>query len=271
VNSQVAEKYAREHFVAPDEVFVTGSSAGAYGAIANGLFLRERTYRGARFNVMGDAGNGVITPEFQAEFLSRWGIEKNQPRWIPALDRPFTDLSIVDVWAEGARFYPNDRFSQYTSAYDGGGGSQTQFYNIMLNPGDLAAGLQWWNASCAWNARMRELAQETATRAPNYRYYVGAGSRHTIFGSNKVYFDTQGGVIPLVDWIAQMRNDDPAWPNVQCSPCNLVAGECSAGSTNAGSACQDDVDCPGGTCTGEDPRPSPLVPPFGPGGVVTCP
>ena len=34
-NARIAEKFAREHFVAPDELFVTGSSAGAYGAFFN--------------------------------------------------------------------------------------------------------------------------------------------------------------------------------------------------------------------------------------------
>ena len=42
VNAQVAEKWAREHFVNPDAVFVTGSSAGAYGAIVNAFAPGER-------------------------------------------------------------------------------------------------------------------------------------------------------------------------------------------------------------------------------------
>ena len=37
MNAQVVEKWAREHFVTPEQVFVTGSSAGAYGAIASSL------------------------------------------------------------------------------------------------------------------------------------------------------------------------------------------------------------------------------------------
>ena len=35
VNARVVEKWAREHFVIPEQVFVTGSSAGAYGASSN--------------------------------------------------------------------------------------------------------------------------------------------------------------------------------------------------------------------------------------------
>jgi len=271
VNSQVAEKWAREHFLAPNEVFVTGSSAGAYGAISGSVFLQERVYKAARFNTLGDAGNGVITQDFVINYISRWGIEKYLPTWIEALDKPITELSIDQLWVGAAAEYPDAKFAQYTSAYDGGNGSQTQFYNVMLNPGNLAVGVQWWLASCEWNQKMRDLAQLTAAGAPNYRSYVGSGSRHTIFGSDKVYTDTVGGVIPLVDFIAQMRGDDPAWANQQCAPCNLMPGTCSAASMNPGASCQDDVDCPSGECEGEDPRPSPLVAPFGLGGVVTCP
>jgi hypothetical protein len=273
-NAQVVEKFAREHFVAPDEVFVTGSSAGAYGAIAGSLYLQERVYKAARFNVLGDAGNGVITHDFLVDNLTKWGVDKGLPKWIPALNKPFVDLSNDQLWSAAANFYPHAKFAQYASAYDGGNGSQTQFYNIMLHPGDLPTGLMWWLASCDWNQRMRDLAQMTVAdtvATDNYRYYVGSGSRHTIWGSDKVYSDTTGGVLPMVDWLAQMRSDDPAWTNQQCAPCNLMPGACSATATNAGDPCQDDVDCPGGSCGGEDPRPSPLVPPFGPGGVVTCP
>jgi hypothetical protein len=279
VNAAVVEKWAREHFVAPDEVFVTGSSAGAYGAIAGSLYLQERTYRGARFNVLGDAGNGVITQDFLVNYLANWGIEKRLPTWIKPLDRPLAELSIVDLWSYGAAAYPGAKFAQYTSSYDGGNGSQTQFYNIMLHPGDIGAGLMWWNASCAWNDIMRDFAQQTSARTPNYRYYIGAGSQHTIWFFNKVYTDTTGGVLPMVDWLAQMRSDDPAWADVECTDCNLLPGTCSGSrvpgsgfdDSTPGATCQDDVDCPGATCQGEDVRPSPLVAPYGPGGIITCP
>ncbi len=46
LNVQVAEKYAREHFVSPEEVFVAGSSAGAYGAALAAVYLQERVYFG---------------------------------------------------------------------------------------------------------------------------------------------------------------------------------------------------------------------------------
>jgi hypothetical protein len=42
-NSRIVEKWAREHFVNPEEIFVTGSSAGAYGAWFNAP-LREMVW-----------------------------------------------------------------------------------------------------------------------------------------------------------------------------------------------------------------------------------
>ncbi len=245
VNARVVEKWAREHFVNPDEVFVSGSSAGAYGAIAGAAFLLENVYRASRFNVVGDAGNGVVTQEFVSTQLLGWGIEKNLPRWIAALDvTDLTKLNISDFWAAVANFYPRHKFGQYTSAYDGGNGSQTFFYNVMVQGNDLARWLQWWLSSCDWHAKMRAVVQDTAARAGNFRYYIGAGSRHTIWGSDKIYTETKGGVTPFIQWVQQMRTDDKAWANQECTDCSLNPG---------------------------DPRPNPLVPPFGPGGAVTCP
>lgn len=91
-------------------------------------------------------------------------------------------------------------------------------------------------------------ARETSAAIPtNYRYYIGTGSRHTMFGSNKVYDDTTGGVPTVVDWVNAMREGGPDWTNVECEDCGLLL--------------QGDV------------RPNPLRPPFAPRGdevVITC-
>jgi len=246
VNARVVEKWAREHFVMPDQVFVTGSSAGAYGAIASSPFLMEFAYPSSTFAVLGDAGNGVITQDFLVNDISKWGIEKNVPRWIEALDVPLTELSLQDVYVEVARQYPWSRFGTYTTAFDGGQGGQTGFYSIMLNGGNPLAGLTWWEASCAWNQAMREQNFEIFARVPaNFRSYVGTGSRHTMYGNDKVYSDVTGGVPPLVDWIEAMLGGTPEWTNVECQDCGVTL--------------------PG------DPKPNPLPqPPFDADGNIVC-
>lgn len=226
VNAQVAEKWAREHFVNPDQVFVTGSSAGAYGAVMGGAYFKEGVYPSTEFVVVGDAGNGVITQDFLENEIQKWGVEKILPTWIPGLNKPLTDLSAADLWAEAALFYSKDRWANYTTAFDGGNGGQTGFYQIMLNPGNLGVWTSWWQASCAWNAGMRAQSQTSAARASNYRYYIGSGSRHTMWGNNKVYSDTTGGVPRIVDWLNAMLANTPAWTNVECTDCGaLLAGD----------------------------------------------
>src|SRR5581483_3202753 len=83
-NSRVVEKWTREHFVNPDVVFVTGSSAGAYGAWFNAP-LHERVWPASRFQVLADAGNGVITQEFLTTFFPNWNFEANFPPDIPEI------------------------------------------------------------------------------------------------------------------------------------------------------------------------------------------
>jgi hypothetical protein len=223
VNARVVEKWARDHFVMPEEVFVTGSSAGAYGAIASSPALMEYVWPSSQFEVLGDAGNGVITQDFLVNDLKNWNIEKNLPRWIEALDVPITELQLGNLYIEVARQYPWNRFGTYTTSYDGGSGGQTGFYNVMINDGNPPAALAWWEASCAWNQAMREQNFATYAGAPsNFRYYIGTGSRHTMWGSDKVYTDTTGGVPTIVDWIQAMLAGTPEWLNIECTDCGTT-------------------------------------------------
>jgi hypothetical protein len=254
-NSRVAEKWAREHFVNPDAVFVTGSSAGAYGAWFNAP-LHERVWPASKFAVLADAGNGVITQDFRDNYFPNWNFDANLPKDIPGLKTVFDSGGGIPEYTEiVANYFANTTWAHYSTAFDGSSGGQTGFYNIMLNDNDPLAALTWWNGSCAFNDKMTMQAMDTAAALPsNYRYYIGTGSRHTMWGSNKVYTDTTGGVPTIVDWVDAMlgssppMSTDPGWTNVECTNCGLLL--------------------PG------DPRPNPLQPPFqmsGPDVVVVCP
>lgn len=246
VNAQVAEKWAREHFVNPDQVFVTGSSAGSYGAILNGVYLQEGVYPSTDFAVLGDAGNGVVPQSFLEHQISKWGIANTLPKWIPALDKPVAELDASKLWAEAANFYPSNRFANYSTAYDGGNGGQTGFYKVMLSPDSFVTWLDWWTASCDWNAGMRAQVTGAYALAPvNYRYYIGSGSRHTMWGYDKVYTDTTGGVPTIVSWVNAMLAGTPDWVNVETTdPGLLLEG---------------------------DPRPNPPQAPYTAEGRIVCP
>jgi hypothetical protein len=265
-NAKLAEKWAREHFLNPSDMFVTGSSAGSYGAMVHGVHL-SGAYVATSVNVMGDGGNGVATQEFMDTNFNNWGAMENLPDVPGIIGVPSSEISIPLILTSAASYYPGTNWSNYTTAFDGGGGGQTGFYNVMLNPLDPFAQLTWWEASCQFNEVMREQAFDTADATAlendNYRYYIATGSRHTGFGNPRVYDDTTGGVPPLVDWVNAMIDDDPSWTNVEADPFNvLFPGVCSAGSSNPGDRCNLNTDCPGGSCVGDDVKPEPLQPPF---------
>lgn len=227
-NARYVEKWAREHFVNPDAVFVTGSSAGAYGAWFHAPLLQE-VWPASKFSVLADAGNGVITQDFLDTQFPHWNFEANLPSDHPEIQQVFDDKTGIPGYTKVvANLFPNTTWAHYATAFDGGFGGQTGFYNVMLNDNDPIAALSWWEGSCAFNAKMRQQAIDTAAAIPsNYRYYIGTGSRHTMWGSNKVYTDTTGGVPTIVSWVNAMLNSDgvsadPGWTNVECTNCGLL-------------------------------------------------
>ena len=248
-NARVVEKWAREHFVNPEEIFVTGSSAGAYGAWFNAP-INEFVWPASHFDVLADAGNGVVTQDFLDNEFPHWNFAANLPTTIPGLGDVLTNGTGVPGYTKIITdFFPDTRWAHYATAFDGSGGGQSGFYQIMLNPTDLTQWPFWWHSSCAWNERMRAQAIDTAAAVPdNYRYYIGTGSQHTMWGSNKVDTDTTGSVPTLVDWVNGMLAGSGAWTNVECTNCGL---------TLAG-----------------DPKPSPLQAPFqqvGSDVIIQCP
>src|SRR5207253_8155837 len=56
-------------------------------------------------------------------------------------------------------------------------------------------------------------------------------SRHTIWGSNRVYTETHGPVETFVDWLNDMLGGSATWSNVTCSDCSLL-GSCNGGSND---------------------------------------
>ncbi|HYC53510.1 MAG TPA: pectin acetylesterase-family hydrolase [Candidatus Binatia bacterium] len=276
-NAAVVEKWAREHFLDPEAVFVTGSSAGSYGALMNSYYLMKDVWPNADFSVLGDGGIGVITSQWLNQYLQQsWDVEAVFPKDIPGVEPPVQNLSIVELTQGLAARFPNARFSHYDSSYDGGLGSQCNFFQVMKNDSNPAEWVNWWEPSCEWNACMREFKQQIATAAPNYKLFTGAGSRHTMFGSDKVYVETKsttasGDGKTILEFVNEMIADSPSWENVDCnnpdgtegSDCNL-SNTCQGG-TNAGGPCT--AGCPGGSCEND---PDTNNAPYANNDTVTC-
>lgn len=251
-NAKVVERWAREHFLNPEAVFVTGSSAGAYGAWFHGPLLHD-VWPASQMHILADAGNGVITDDFLENEFSVWNFAPNLPD-IPGVLEAIIEGGGMPVYSEAvATRFPDTNWAHYTAFYDGSPGGQSGFYNVMLNDGNPAGTLRWWDAACEFGELALAQSEQTFAAVPdNYRYYFGSGTEHTVFRFDKVYTDTTGGVPLLVDWVTAMLNSgpagrDPAWTNVLCENCGVLLDG--------------------------DPRPTSLEPPFiqtGPTPEVAC-
>lgn len=199
-NFRVVLKWLRDNFAAPDEILVTGSSAGAYGAAVHFARIREAFPRG-RAVMLGDAGQGVTTRDFLALRNGNWRYQL--PENVFGRDAALT--ADDDLVGALAAHYPNDEFAQYTTAQDR---TQSAFYALMGAP----------NACQAWSERMTAgLAQRQS--AANFRSYVAAGQTHTILRSPNFYRETSGGVA-FRDWFTALIGD--------AAPSNAACPQCSA-------------------------------------------
>jgi len=196
-NFRVVLEWAEQNFRAPDRILVTGSSAGAYGAISHFPRIRDAFPRG-RAIMLGDGGQGVMTQHFANIRDAAWGIE-------PASVFGRRMDADEDFVARLAERYPRDRFAQVTSAHDA---TQAGFYALM--------GAE--NACQAWSQNM---IQDLSARqqAPNFRSYIAAGVTHTILRSSRFYTETSGGESFLA-WInGLLRQDGAGWDNRACAEC----------------------------------------------------
>lgn len=230
VNTRVVIEWMKNKFqTAPDNIFVTGISAGSYGAMGNFPFIKE-AFSDSQFHVFADAGNGVLNADFKANGLVNWDIQIPSSTTLPDTST-FTDLDglspadldVPSFYSSIANHYTTTNFGQYTTAWDN---NQAYFYNVMQNISDpttwsdITSDTVW----CDWHNAM--LANVTTTKnastAGNYNHYIAPGDAHTILMSSDMYTETSNGV-GLVGWINAMLNGGIVFDNVTCVDCEKPA------------------------------------------------
>jgi hypothetical protein len=200
----------------PKNLLVTGASAGGYGATLNFPWLAG-AYPDSHVFVLADAGQGVTTPAFDLSASGRsvWNLQ-----FAPAFGPNPTALRSADLLRTAALNLPDAKVAQFTTAFDG---VQIFFYCAMT--GELFQTGQCNAAAPAWYTQMAGTVLGYASTLPNYRYYVAAGTYHTILRSGQFYTEATPGVA-LNDWLAQMlANRGGAggaggqWFSVACPGC----------------------------------------------------
>lgn len=221
VNARSALDWIETHFAGPEKIFVSGCSAGAYGAILHSAFLAQH-YADSQVAVLADSGAGIITDSFLNDSLPNWNAQANIPSFVDGLDVPINQLTLPDLYINIARQFPQHRFAQTAAAYDA---DQIFFYGAM--GGDRHA----------WPTQFQSSLTRIESEVPNFRAYVPPGSMHC--ATPYPFFSTRTvNGVKLVDWAVDLV-DAPAMPDsVKCEgeACfdDPVCASCAEGGASVG-------------------------------------
>lgn len=202
-NAKAVLDWVEENYPDPDMIFVTGCSAGAYGAIGYASWVAER-FPDAQIRVLADSGAGIITEDFFAQSFPNWNALPTLQAYLPDLDE-VAALDITDLYVATAKAYPNMRIGQYNTAFDR---DQKFYFTAMGGPGD------------EWNSRMVANVTAIADEVDNFRYYTAPGQIHCIHPYRFYYERDTGpdGAAPLdyVTWLDELINGAELPANIAC-------------------------------------------------------
>jgi len=239
VNFQLVLKYLIKNINnAPDKIFVTGSSAGSYGAMVHFPHIKAAFPESSMY-VLGDAGCGESSSAFREETSILWN-PQHPAEYISEFGYiDYSVMSWADIISIGASYYPNDRFVQYTTEADA---IQAFFYGRGLDYDKLPLLPDWrwldplelqifaqkfydesdpelldfWTG--AWANNMKVNRKNIRKQNKNYKCYIGDGDRHTIMYSPEFYTEASadglnGSVTgkPFLEWVNEMLDPDFNW------------------------------------------------------------
>lgn len=195
-NSQAVLDWVYANYDAPQSLIVTGSSAGAYGAVFHAPYVLEQ-YPDADAVVLGDAGIGITSPTFDG--LPQWGTLENSYEGSAQTELTFNN----ELYTSVALNWPNARVAQYTSNLD-----TTQIFFYLAGGGDPTQ----------WSTLARERLSMLNDAAENFYSYIGGGDSHTILASELFYTLMADGV-RFLDWFSALVNDSADAADVVCTEC----------------------------------------------------
>lgn len=197
VNAQAALDWTYQTYAEPSEIVVTGSSAGAIGAVYFGPQVMAQ-YPDAKIALFSDGEVGAAPDGWSV--LKTWNMYENltQPE-----DADPETFSINDIYLSAGALYPQHQFAQFTTTADE---VQITFYNFSENDGT------------PWLDMMYRFIDTLEAEMPNFRAFIAGGDQHTILGTPGFYNMAVDGV-RFVDWFTAWLNGEPM-DNLRCTECD---------------------------------------------------
>jgi pimeloyl-ACP methyl ester carboxylesterase len=191
INARAALARAYREFPAPEQVLVTGCSAGSVGSAFHVPAVIAAWPR-ARVTQLGDSLAFVFHRKIS---LVDWGSPARYPSFFRIGKRPF---KMVEYLRALAKRYPTRRFARFNYASDD---VQERFYEAV---GGSPPGFE---------PRLRR-AEAELKRLPNYRSYLACGGDHCVT-PRESFFTLRVGGVSLRNWVQRLA----AGRNVGCPMC----------------------------------------------------
>lgn len=196
-NATAVLDWAAANYPGASRLFVTGTSAGSYGALFNAARIFE-AWPDAEKWVLGDAGVGVTPGRWRG--FDVWGLTDHLPEDIESgAASPGVTTAVALHLAQA---YPDAQVAQYTTVADS---VQETFYTLM--GGDVRG----------WTAGMRA-AMEALASEENTRVFIAPGASHGILPRSAFYTMSADGVA-FSDWLTDWLAGEPV-ASVLCASCS---------------------------------------------------
>lgn len=214
-NADAVLDWTFANFTAPEDIFVTGCSAGGYGATYHAPYVMEN-YSDQRVVMLADAADGVTPLGWDG--YNTWDIFAGLPDFVDGLD----DATIENYsnnlsFISSANAFPDNTFAQYNTFIDE---VQVGFYGLIIGQPatDQASFItlaQQWAPALITNLAEIDLATD------NFYSYTAGGTLHCITGRPELYTYAVSGVT-VADWVSELLSGE----NMQTVACDVASGEC---------------------------------------------
>jgi hypothetical protein len=213
-NASAALDWTYANYPEPEQVFVTGCSAGGYGALFHAANIM-RNYADQRVVLLSDAATGVTPRAWEG--LALWNVYASLPDFIPAfVDVTPQRYNTTFHMRELARAFPNNIFAQYNTFLD-----QTQVAFYALQTGRMVTAENFAQIAPEWARQLLSNIYSLEATAPNFYNFMPGGPVHCITNQDITYtYAVQG--VRFVDWVRSLLDG-----TVRVSPmCDPGTGEC---------------------------------------------
>lgn len=199
VNTQAVLDWTFTQFSAPESIFITGCSAGAYGAAYWTSAVRDN-YPEAAIYQLGDCGAGIINDQLSAQVASSWNAAATLP------NASFDAKVVPDAYVTTLSGDSKLKMAQYNTAFDG---VQIFFYAYGLGKRSIDV-----ETAKAWADKLSESLDYIQENSSRFYAYTSSyddnndltdGTQHCAIVHDDFYVIEQNGV-KFRDWLDDYVN-----------------------------------------------------------------